>query len=268
VARAKAYFMPEAPLTPLASPKLAALPGIKHAFFTRKGGVSTGLYDSLNVGRGSKDDPADVLENRRRAAAWFGAEPNALLTCYQIHSAKVLVANQAWGEQRPEADGVVARIEGLVCGALSADCAPVLLADPHARVVAACHAGWKGALGGVIEAAVEAMIGQGASAGRIVAAVGPCIGPLSYEVGLEFLAAFEAGDPGAERFFRPGAASDKRMFDLPAYALHRLTRAGVTDAEWIGHDTCAEETLFFSNRRAVKRGEGDYGRLLSAIALV
>jgi YfiH family protein len=260
--------MTDAPLNPLVSPKLAALSGIRHAFFTRKGGVSTGIYDSLNVGRGSKDDPSDVLENRRRAAAWFGAEPDALLTCYQIHSAKVLVAHRPWGDQRPHAAGGAPATAGLVCGALAADCAPVLLADPEARVVAACHAGWKGALGGVIEAAVETMEAQGASASRIVAAVGPCIGPESYEVGLEFLETFEAQDPGASRCFRPGVSDDKRMFDLPAYALSRLERAGVKNAEWIGHDTCAEEGFFFSNRRAFKRGEGDYGRLLSAIALV
>ena len=255
-------------LSPLTAPKLAALPGIRHAFFTRKGGVSTGLYDSLNVGRGSKDDPADVAENRRRAAAWFGAAPGTLLTCYQIHSPKVLTADAAWGDDQPEADGVATARTGLVCGALSADCAPVLLADAKARVVAACHAGWKGALGGVIEAAVQAMVSEGASVGGIIAAVGPCIGPESYEVGLEFLQTFEGMDPGAARFFRRGARAEKRMFDLPSYALDRLARAGVTNAEWIGHDTCAEDALFFSNRRAVKRGEGDYGRLLSAIALV
>jgi YfiH family protein len=259
--------MTDTALAPLASPKLTALPGIRHAFFTRRGGVSTGLYDSLNVGRGSRDDPADVLENRRRVAAWFGVEPDALLTCYQIHSAKVLLADEPWGETRPEADGVVATRAGLVCGALSADCAPVLLADPEARVVGACHAGWKGALGGVIEAAVATMVDKGADAGRIVAVVGPCIGPESYEVGLEFLATFEAADPASTRFFRPGVGAEKRMFDLPAYALDRLARAGVAAAEWIGHDTCAQEALFFSNRRAVKRGEGDYGRLLSAIML-
>ena len=259
--------MTDADLAPLASSKLAALPGIKHGFFTRKGGVSTGLYDSLNVGRGSKDDPADVLENRRRAAAWFGATPEALLTCYQIHSARVLVADRPWDDQRPEADGVATETVGLVCGALSADCVPVLLADPQARVVGACHAGWKGALGGVIEAAVAAMEREGASASRIVAAVGPCIGPNSYEVGFDFLETFAAKDAASARFFRPGVSAEKRMFDLPAYALDRLARAGVTNAEWIGHDTCADEALFFSNRRAVKRGEGDYGRLLSAIAL-
>ena len=260
--------MPDETLSPLTSPKLSALPGIKHAFFTRRGGVSTGLYDSLNVGRGSKDDPADVIENRRRAAAWFGAESDALLTCYQIHSPKVLVADARWGDERPKADGVATTTPGLICGALSADCAPVLLADPEARVVAACHAGWKGALGGVIEAAVEAMVEQGASAARIVASVGPCIGPESYEVGLEFLETFKRGDPGASCFFHSAASAEKRMFDLPAYALSRLARAGVNNAEWIGRDTCAEEALFFSNRRAVKRGEGDYGRLLSAIALI
>jgi YfiH family protein len=260
--------MTEPQLKPLAAANLAALSGIKHAFFTRNGGVSTGIYHSLNVGRGSKDDPADVIENRRRAAAWFGVEPDALLTGYQIHSAKVLSADGPWGDVRPEADGVATTKVGLVCGALSADCAPVLLADAEARVVAACHAGWKGALGGVIEAAVAAMTGQGAVVSRIVAAVGPCIGPQSYEVGLEFLDTFEAKDPGAARFFKPGASVDKRMFDLPAYALNRLQQAGVVNAQWVGRDTCAEAELFFSNRRAFKLGEPDYGRLLSAIALV
>jgi YfiH family protein len=260
--------MTEPDLAPLSSARLAALPGIRHAFFTRRGGVSTGIYASLNVGRGSKDDPTAVEENRRRAAAWFGVESDALLTAYQIHSAKVLSADAPWGDRRPEADGVATKTPGIVCGALAADCAPVLLADAEARVVAACHAGWKGALGGVIEAAVAAMVEQGADVDRIVAAVGPCIGPQSYEVGLEFLAAFETADPGAARFFGPGPTAEKRMFDLPAYALSRLARAGVTSAEWIDCDTCVEGERFFSNRRAFKLGEPDYGRLLSAIALV
>ena len=260
--------MTDTDLAPLASARLSALPGMRHAFFTRRGGASTGIYDSLNVGLGSKDDHAAVVENRRRAAAWFGGAPEALLTGYQIHSARVQTASGPWGDARPEADGVATRTVGVVCGALAADCAPVLLADAEARVVAACHAGWKGALGGVIEAAVAAMVGEGAAADGIVAAVGPCIGPKSYEVGLEFLDTFEAGDPGASRFFGPGASDDKRMFDLPAYALSRLARAGVRSAEWIGRDTCAEPEFFFSNRRAFKLGEPDYGRLLSAIALV
>jgi YfiH family protein len=255
-------------LAPLASPILSALPGIRHAFFTRKGGVSTGIYASLNAGRGSKDEAADVAENRRRAAAWFGAEPDALLTCYQIHSPTVLVAERPWGEERPEGDGVASAMPGLVCSALAADCAPVLFADPKARVVAAAHAGWRGALGGVVESAVEAMIGAGAARENIVAAVGACIGPQSYEVGEDFLRAFTAKDASFERFFVPGDTADKRMFDLPAFVLSRLEAAGVNRREWVGHDTCAEEDLFFSNRRAFKRGEGDYGRLLSAIALV
>jgi YfiH family protein len=246
---------------------LAAVPGVRHAFFTRQGGVSTGVYASLNVGRGSSDALDDVIENRRRAAAHLGAEPGALNTCYQIHSATALIADDAWGERRPEADGVVTRIPGLACGALAADCAPVLIADPQARVVASAHAGWKGALTGVVRAAVDAMVSLGADPGRMVAAVGPCIGPASYEVGLEFLDRFTADDAAHARFFMPGAAADKRQFDLPAFVLSRIAAAGIPRAEWTGHDTCADEDRFFSNRRAFKRGEGDYGRLLSAIVL-
>lgn len=254
-------------LAPLSSPLLSAVSGIRHGFFTREGGVSTGIYASLNVGRGSKDEAEDVAENRRRVADWFGVAPGALLTAYQIHSATVLIADHPWGEERPEGDGVVTGETGLVCGALAADCAPVLLADPRARVVAAVHAGWRGALGGVVESAVEGMMAEGAQPERIVAAVGPCIGPQSYEVGEDFLDAFTGKDPGFAAFFRPGAAADKRMFDLPAFVRSRLAAAGVSQSEWIGRDTYAEEALFFSNRRAVHRAEGDYGRLVSAIAL-
>jgi YfiH family protein len=250
----------------LAAPRLAALKGVRHAFFTRQGGVSQGLYASLNAGLGSKDDPAAVAENRRRIAARFGAEPAALLSCYQIHSATALTAHGPW-QGRPEGDAVVTATPGLVCGALAADCAPVLIADAQARVVAAAHAGWKGAIGGVVESAVAAMEALGARAERMVAAVGPCIGPDSYEVGQEFLDRFVADDAHAARFFRPGAGKDKHWFDLPAYVLDRLERAGVRDAEWIGRDTCAEDALFFSNRRAFRRGEADYGRLISGVML-
>jgi len=250
----------------LRSRLLDEVAGVRHAFFTRHGGVSTGLYDSLNVGRGSRDDPADVAENRRRAAALFGAPVEALNTCYQIHSALAVTAEDPWGDARPQADAVVTGRPGLVCGALAADCAPVLIADGRARVVAAVHAGWQGALTGVVQAAVLAMIDQGAAPERMVAAVGPCIAQASYEVGLEFLERFERGAPGASRFFAAGAALDKRQFDLPGFVLSRLAQAGVAQAEWIGADTCADED-FFSNRRAFKRGEGDYGRLLSAITL-
>jgi YfiH family protein len=246
---------------------LEGVTGIRHAFFTRRGGVSTGVYSSLNVGRGSKDDSAAVAENRRRAAAHMGVEVGSLLTCYQIHSPTAHVADAPWGDERREGDAVATRMPGLVCGALAADCAPVLLADPEAGVVGAAHAGWKGALGGVVESVVAAMESLGADAGRMVAVVGPCIGPQSYEVGLDFLDAFTARHPEAARFFRPGVAADKRMFDLPAYVLDRLDRAGVRRAAWVGQDTYADEHRFFSNRRAVHRGEADYGRLLSAIRL-
>jgi YfiH family protein len=248
----------------LTSPLLDEVAGVRHAFFTRRGGVSQGVYDSLNVGIGSRDDPEAVRENRARAAAAFDAPPQALLTAYQIHSSVAAVA--PWAE-RPEADAVVTVTPGLVCGALSADCAPILFADGQARVVAAAHAGWKGALGGIVAATVEAMIAQGARRERIVAAVGPCIAQASYEVGADYEARFAAEAPGSERHFTPGRVPDKRQFDLPGFVLMRLQQAGITRAEWIGRDTCAEEDLFFSNRRGYLRGEPDYGRLLSAIAL-
>jgi polyphenol oxidase len=250
----------------LSSPLLSGVPGVRHAFFTRKGGVSRGVYDSLNVGVGSRDDPDAVQENRARAAATLGIELPDLLTSFQIHSASVVVANTPFAA-RPEADGVVTRVPGLACAALAADCAPVLLADAEARVVAAAHAGWKGALGGIVGAAVEAMEGQGARRERIVAAIGPCIAQASYEVGEDFFDRFIAEAPGSHVFFEGGDRPDKRKFDLPGFVLKRLQEAGVTQAEWVGRDTCAEEDLFFSNRRGVLRAEPDYGRLLSAILL-
>ncbi|MHB8528549.1 MAG: peptidoglycan editing factor PgeF [Caulobacteraceae bacterium] len=251
----------------LHSPMLSEMTGVRHAFFTRRGGVSRGIYESLNTGLGSGDDPARVAENRRRAADVFGLEAGRLNTPYQLHSAEVRVADAAWGERRPRGDGVATRAPGLICGALAADCAPVLLADARAGVVAAVHAGWRGALDGVIEAAVAAMLDLGAKPSRLVAAVGPCIGPDSYEVGPEFLARFKAEAPGSETFFAAATAPDKRRFDLPAFVLSRLASAGVERAEWIGRDTYAEEDEFFSNRRALHRGEDGYGRLLSAVLL-
>jgi hypothetical protein len=252
----------------LTSARLARLKGVRHAFFTRAGGVSTGIYESLNLGRGSKDDPEAVAENRRRAASLFDTGPERLLACYQTHSTIARVAEGPWGDERPEGDAIVTVTPGLVCGALHADCAPVLLADEKARVVASVHAGWKGALDGVVQSAVSAMTALGAEPDRITAAVGPCIAQDSYEVGREFLERFAHHDPGSERFFRDGAEAGKFHFDLPGFVLWRLHQAGVRDAEWIGRDTCAEADAFFSNRRAFKRGEGDYGRLMSAIMLV
>ena len=253
--------------TPLTSRRLEQVPGVRHGFFTRQGGVSTGIYDSLNIGRGSNDDPAAVEENRRRVAAAMQVEPGALLSCYQTHSTLVRVAEGPWNELRPEGDAIVTSVAGLACGAMTADCAPVLLADPEARVVAAVHAGWKGALDGVIASAVSAMGAAGATPGDIVAVVGPCIGPASYEVGQEFFDRFVHHDPQSDHFFRPAEAEGKHLFDLPGFVLWRLEQAGVHNCEWTGHDTCADEERFFSNRRAFKRGESDYGRLISTIAL-
>ena len=251
---------------PLQSALLAAEPGVRHAFFTREGGVSTGLYAGLNVGRGSNDDPAAVEANRALAAGWFGVGADALATVYQTHSAVAHVLDRA-PAAAPDGDGVITATPGLICAALSADCAPVLIADSSARIVAAVHAGWRGALGGVVASAVEAMSRLGADPDRMTAAVGPCIAPASYEVGVDFLACFTAADPDFEQYFAPGVTAEKRQFDLPGFVLGRIAAAGVGRAEWIGADTCADEARFYSNRRAVLRDERDYGRLLSAIML-
>jgi hypothetical protein len=254
-------------LPALVSPLLAGAAGVRHAFFTRQGGVSTGLYASLNVGVGSGDDPAAVAENRGRAAAHFQVPAEALRTCFQIHSAEIVDADTLAPGARPRADGLIASHAGLFCGVLAADCAPVLLADPAARLVAAIHAGWRGALAGIVEAAVAGLVARGARPERLLAAVGPCIGPASYEVGPEFLAAFTGRDPSHARFFAAGAREDRRRFDLPGFVLARLAAAGVRQAEWIGVDTLRDAARCFSNRRAFLNGEADYGRLLSAIML-
>ncbi len=253
-------------LAPVQSKLLSGIASVRHGFFTRQGGVSSGLYSSLNVGFGSGDQEAAVRENRTRVAGWFVKGFDDLATVYQIHSA-IAHPTTAKYAKPPEGDAMITARPGLVLGVLSADCAPVLIADPQARIVAAAHAGWRGALGGVVAATVEGMVAHGAERSRLVAAVGPCIAQASYEVGLEFLAAFTADDAGFERFFAPGAAADKRQFDLPGFVLHRLAEAGVAEAEWTGHDTCADGELFFSNRRAFQLGEPDYGRLISAITI-
>lgn len=255
---------------PVITSPLLDLAGVQHAFFTRQGGVSKGIYEGLNVGLGSGDAPGDVAENRRRAAAHFGLHVTRLATNYQVHSSTVALIEQEADLDTPpsNADGLATDLPGIALGALAADCAPVLFADPAAGVIGAAHAGWKGALDGVTDMTLIAMIQDfGARVENIVAVVGPCIGPASYEVGLEFLERFTADDTTNAAFFTAGEATDKRMFDLPAFVLHRLRKAGVETCEWIGRDTCAEEDLFFSNRRAFKRGEPDFGRLLSAIAL-
>lgn len=253
-------------LAPITHPLLDRA-GVRHGFFTRQGGVSTGLYDSLNTGVGSKDDPAAVAENRRRVADCLGGGPDDIAACYQIHSAVARVAEAGWKGERPEGDAAVTATPGVICAVLTADCAPVLLADPEAGVVGAAHAGWKGALGGIIHSTVTAMEALGARPARTVAVVGPCIAQASYEVGADFQARFDHHDPGSARFFAPGPAADKRLFDLPGFVLWRLEQAGVGDVAWTGDDTRTNEARFFSNRRAYLNGEPDFGRLMSAISL-
>jgi len=253
-------------LTPITHP-LLALPGVRHGFFTRQGGVSTGLYEGLNTGVGSNDDPAAVAENRRRVAAHLGGGPDDLAACYQIHSAVARVAEAGWRGERPEGDATVSAAPGVICAVLTADCAPILLADAGAGVVGAAHAGWKGALTGIVHSTVAAMEALGARPGRIAAVVGPCISQASYEVGADYQDRFEHHDPGSSRFFAPGAASDKRQFDLPGFVLWRLEQAGVADAAWTGDDTRKDAARFYSNRRAYLSGEPDFGRLMSAISL-
>ena len=253
-------------LVPVTHPLLARA-GIRHGFFTRQGGVSTGLYESLNTGVGSSDNPAAVQENRRRIAAHLGGTSDDLAACYQIHSAVARVAEAGWRGDRPEGDAVVTATHGPICAVLTADCAPVLLADPEAGIVGAAHAGWKGALSGIVHSTVAAMQALGADPRRIVAVVGPCIAQASYEVGADYHDRFEHHDPGSGRFFVPGASADKRLFDLPGFVLWRLEQAGVSEAAWTGHDTRADEARFFSNRRAYLNGEPDFGRMMSAITL-
>jgi YfiH family protein len=267
--------MPETPTTATArvpasaivrSAMLDQLTGVAHAFFGRGGGVSTGLYASLNAGPGSDDDPAAVAENRARIAASMGVKPDRLLSAHQIHSADAMVVDAPFAGERPRVDGLVTRAPTLALSVLSADCAPILLADPIARVVGAAHAGWKGAVGGVIEATIRRMTGLGAAPGRIVAAIGPCIAQASYEVGPEFHAAILSSDPDADRLFAPGAG-DRLLFDLKGFCARRLRAAGVSAVDVLPHDTCALADDFFSNRRRNHAGEPDYGRNLSAIRL-
>ena len=248
---------------------LARLSGIRHAFFTREGGVSGGIYSSLNGGIGSNDNVSAVAENRARMAAALGLSPDRLLTLYQIHSPVVVVAERPWAQQdRPRADAVVTKTAGIAIGVSTADCGPVLFAEPAARVVAAAHAGWRGALGGVIEATVSTMVQLGAERPSIVATLGPMIRQPNYEIGADLVTQFVAADADNARFFSPAARVNHAMFDLAGYIRARLQDAGIMAIEDLQFCTYADETRFFSYRRATHRGEPDYGRHVSAIALV
>jgi polyphenol oxidase len=242
------------------------LAGLPHGFLGRRGGVSTGLYTSLNVGLGSSDDRAAVIENRHRAseAVMPGAQ---LVTLHQIHSATVVTATGPWPDDaRPHADGVVTDQPGVLLGILTADCVPVLFADAERGIVGAAHAGWKGALAGVTDNIITAMIDLGASRTSIVTAIGPCIGRASYEVSDDFVQVFERNDRASERFFTAGKAGH-HYFDIEAYVIHRLSAAGITQIDPLGLDTYADPERFFSYRRTCHAAEADYGRQISLIGV-
>lgn len=250
------------------APELGAFPGIRHAFFTREGGVSEGIYGTLNGGLGSSDRPERVAENRRRMAERLAVAPDGLLSLYQVHSADIATVTEPWAlADRPRADGMVTDRPGIALGIATADCGPILFADPHRGVVGAAHAGWRGAFLGVIEATLAAMEGLGARREAIVAVLGPTIGRASYEVGPEFQARFLEADEANARFFAPSAREGHGLFDLPAYIGARLAAAGIAQHGDVGLCTYADERRFYSYRRATHRGEADYGRLIAAIAL-
>jgi polyphenol oxidase len=248
---------------------LQAVDCIRHGFFTREGGVSEGIYATLNSGWKSGDDIEKVGENRRRIATQLGVAANNLITCYQIHSAMVISVTEPWRpNDRPEADAMVTDRPGLALGILTADCVPLLLVDPKARVIGAAHAGWRGAVSGVIDNTVDAMRKLGAKPGNITAALGPCIWQNNYEVGAEFPAPFLALDPTSERFFRPAFRSGHYMFDLPGWCIQRLRGLGVVAISAPPADTYREPEKFYSFRHAAHHGTGKTGSLMSAVCLV
>ncbi len=250
------------------SPLLVRLPGIRHAFFIRHGGVSEGVYASLNGGTGSKDDQTKVRENRARMAAAVGVTPERFLTCYQLHSPDVVTVETSWSaDARPRADAMVTHKPGIALGISTADCGPVLFADGEAKVIGGAHAGWRGAFTGVLEATIDAMEKLGASRTRINVALGPMIRQRNYEVGPEFVARFKDADAENARFFAPSQRAGHAMFDLPAYLTKRLRNAGIEHIDDLGLCTCADAERFYSYRRMRLRGETDYGRHINAIML-
>ncbi|MBW7948000.1 MAG: peptidoglycan editing factor PgeF [Pseudorhodoplanes sp.] len=252
----------------LQAPSLSARSGLRHAFFTRAGGVSQDIYATLNGGVGSRDDPDRVSENRARMARMLEVEPANFVTAYQVHSAVAVVAEAPWDAQaRPKADAIVTRVPGLAIGVTTADCGPVLLADETARVIGAAHAGWRGALSGVLESTIEAMLSLGADRARIVAALGPMIRQPNYEVGGDLIDTFAAAERDSAAFFKPGARPGHSLFDLPGFIAMRLRRAGIGQIEDLGHCTYADAERFYSYRRSQHRAEPDYGRHVNAIVL-
>ena len=248
--------------------KLSALPGIAHGFYTRQGGTSSGDYDSLNCGFGSKDKRENVASNRAAIAITLDVAPDNMLTVYQHHSADIVVVDKPWKPaDAPKADALVTATPGLALGILTADCAPLLFVDPKARVIGAAHAGWQGAISDVGKSTIAAMMALGAKPKRIIARIGPTIGPAAYEVGPEFYIRFLDKHPFNLRFFKRSNKPDHHMFDLPGYVAKTLTNLGLKDVEWTGQCTYEHEDQFFSYRRTTHRKEADYGRQLSVITL-
>jgi hypothetical protein len=246
----------------ITAPQLAPL---QHGFFTRQGGASSGVFAGLNCGYGSSDQHEAVTINRARVARALGLDDTALVGVHQIHSADVVTVSDA-GADRPKADALVSDRADLALTVLTADCMPVLFADRAAGVIGAAHAGWKGALDGVLEATLDAMAALGADRASTTAVIGPCISQRNYEVGPDFLDDFLADDPGNARFFGNGEG-DRYLFDLPGFGLHRLRQAGIGEAEWTRHCTYADPERFYSYRRSTHAKEADYGRLIAAIRM-
>ena len=252
------------PLAPIQHDLLAP---VRHGFFTRQGGQSSGIYAGLNCGPGSRDDPNAVTENRAMVAAAMDVAPDHLISVYQVHSADVLtVTGPIQGDNRPTVDAMVTATPGVALGVLSADCAPILFHDPKARVIGAAHSGWKGTLKGIGAATLDAMEALGAERADTVAVIGPCISQRAYEVGPEFFEDFVAENPDFARFFA-GGSGDRMQFDLPSFILAHLRDAGIGSAAWTGHCTFGDPARFYSYRRTTHAQEPDYGRLISTLRL-
>ena len=259
--------MPPSALQPILAPPLL-LEGIRHAFFTRQGGASSGIYASLNGGQGSHDDPEMVAINRERMAGFMGVSSDLLLSCWQIHSADVVTVTTPWTrDQRPKADGMVTDRPGLCLAIATADCGPVLFADEQAQVIGACHSGWKGAFTGILEATLDSMESLGAKRANIHAVLGPTISACAYEVGPEFYARFIDDNPASAVFFTPSGKTGHQMFDLPALIGHKLQQARIGSFTNLERCTYGEPELFYSYRRTTHANEPDYGRLMATIAL-
>lgn len=251
------------------SKAISGLGSIRHGFFTREGGTSTDLYESLNCGYGSNDDPVRVSDNRQQVAAQLGTPPTNLVTAHQAHTGTPVMVTEPWApDDAPVADGLVTREPGIALGILTADCVPVLFAEPYARIIGAAHAGWRGAVAGIVEATIAGMEILGADRQHISAAIGPSISQPCYEVGSDLHTQITEADDSDRAFFMPGERDDHWMFDLPGYVAERLSRANIALFERLTPCTYSDEVRFFSYRRATHRGEADYGRQISAIVMV